>query len=438
MPGAVNEIRSDYVIEYLFGELPARWLDYALRYFGSRQAAKEFDMGVTYRVLSPDVMWRSDGQVQLTVSERDGLVYLLTSPFSTLIGLYPISLRVASAEMGLSVGEFEMVLERLERLNFITRSGTFVLVNVWFQHTKYAAVLRGKVKPRALDDLRKAPAELRQRWVTTSQACGVPKDDIDVFLGIIPEGAEVTSKGLASSFNAPSKEHPLIESSNGKGVPRGINTETETKTETQTETTTTTETKVVVVGQNNNQETTLELGELAEPHRALLVEISDGLSEVQRQELGDEVSQRLQDALQPDGKPVFNVRGWAKCLVDELGAGRSVLNRGLHLARAREARRNEQLRSAQQAQHDEYLRDEAAAARALAQEILSNVDSELLSDIMRDAEVHAPSPKVREIIRQLVSVRQLPSALAGGLVMKVIKHMSEAGLFDDCGERASS
>ena len=397
-------------------------------------------MGVTYRVLSPDVMWRSDGQVQLTVSERDGLVYLLTSPFSTLIGLYPISLRVASAEMGLSVGEFEMVLERLERLNFITRSGTFVLVNVWFQHTKYASVLRGKVKPRALDDLRKAPADLRQFWVTTSQACGVPKEDIDLFLGNIPEDSEVTSKGLAGSLDAPSKQHPLIESPNGKGVPRGINTKTETETETGTETekTTTTETNVVVVGQNNNQETSLELGELAEPHRALLLEITEGLSEAQRQDLCDELSQRLEDTLQPDGKPVFNIRGWARCLVDEIRAGRSVLNRGLKRSQARCVRQQQQLRSAEQAQHDEQLRDEAAAARVRAEQILSNVGSELLGDIIRDAEVHAPSPKVRELIRQLVSVRQLPSALAGGIVMKVIKHMSEAGLFDGCGAGASS
>ena len=403
-------------------------------------------MGVTYRVLSPDVMWRSDGQIQLTVSERDGLVYLLTSPFSTLIGLYPISLRVASAEMGLSVGEFEMVLERLERLNFITRSGTFVLVNVWFQHTKYASVLRGKVKPRALDDLRKAPAELRQRWVTTSQACGVPKEDIDLFLGITREDSEVTSKGLAGGLDAPSKQHPLIESPSGKGVLRGINTKTETETETETgtetetetEKTTTTETNVVVVGQNNNHETSLELGELAEPHRALLLEITEGLSEAQRQDLCDELSQRLEDTLQPDGKPVFNIRGWARCLVDEIRAGRSVLNRGLKRSQARCAWQQQQLRSAEQAQHDEQLRDEAAAARARAEQILSNVGSELLGDIIRDAEVHAPSPKVREVIRQLVSARQLPSALAGGIVMKVIKHMSEAGLFDGCDERASS
>ena len=395
-------------------------------------------MGVTYRVLSPDVMWRSDGQVQLTVSERDGLVYLLTSPFSTLIGLYPISLRVASAEMGLSVGEFEMVLERLERLNFITRSGTFVLVNVWFQHTKYASVLRGKVKPRALDDLRKAPAELRQCWVTTSQACGVPKEDIDLFLGNIPEDSEVTSKGLAGSLDAPLKQHPLIESPNGKGVPRGINTKTETETGTGTEKTTTTETNVVVVGQNNNQETSLELGELAEPHRALLLEIAEGLSEAQRQDLCDELSQRLEDTLQPDGKPVFNIRGWARCLVDEIRAGRSVLNRGLKRSQARCVRQQQQLRSAEQAQHDEQLRDEAAAARVRAEQILSNVGIELLGDIIRDAEVHAPSPKVRELIRQLVSVRQLPSAVAGGIVMKVIKHMSEAGLFDGCGAGASS
>ena len=401
-------------------------------------------MGVTYRVLSPDVMWRSDGQVQLTVSERDGLVYLLTSPFSTLIGLYPISLRVASAEMGLSVGEFEMVLDRLEKLDFITRSGTFVLVNVWFQHSKYASVLRGKVKPRALDDLRKAPAELRQRWVTACQACGVPKEHIDEFLGIIPEGPEGTSKGLAGSLDAPSKQHSPVEPSNNKGLPSGINTETETETEIETETeteierTTPTETNGVVVDQINNQENSLELGELAAPHRALLLELSEGLSAAQRQDLCDELSQRLEDTLQPDGKPVFNIRGWAACLVDELRAGRSVLNRGLKLARAREARQQERLRSVQQAQHDERLRDESAATRARAQKILSIVDSKLLIDIMRDAEVHATSPKVREQIRQMVASRQLPSALAGGIVVKVIKHMSEAGLFGDSGEWVAS
>lgn len=271
-------------------------------------------MGVTYRVLSPDVMWRSDGQVQLTVSERDGLVYLLTSPFSTLIGLYPISLRVASAEMGLSVGEFEMVLDRLEKLDFITRSGTFVLVNVWFQHSKYASVLRGKVKPRALDDLRKAPLELRQHWVTACQACGVPREHIDEFLGIVPEGPEgpdVTSKGLAGCLDAPSKQHSSVESLNSRGLARGIDTETETetKTETGTEKTTTTELNDVVVDPINHQEDSLELGELAAPHRALLLEITEGLSTAQRQDLCDEISQRLEDALQPDGKPVFNIRG---------------------------------------------------------------------------------------------------------------------------------
>ena len=108
------------------------------------------------------------------------------------------------------------------------------------------------------------------------EARGVPKEDIDLFLGNIPEDSEVTSKGLAGSLDAPLKQHPLIESPKGKGGPRGINTKTETETETETEKTTTTETNVVVVGQNNNQETSLELGELAEPHRALLLEIAEG------------------------------------------------------------------------------------------------------------------------------------------------------------------
>lgn len=92
----------------------------------------------------------------------------------------------------------------------------------------------------------------------------------------------------------------------------------------------------------------------------------------------------------------------------------------------------------QHAQHDERLRDESAATRARAQEILSIVDSKLLIDIMRDAEVHATSPKVREQIRQMVASRQLPSALAGGIVVKVIKHMSEAGIFGDSGEWVAS
>nr|WP_240988612.1 hypothetical protein [Cupriavidus taiwanensis] len=64
------------------------------------------------------------------------MLYLLTSPFSNIVGVYQIVPRIAAAEMGWTSEQLVQVLDRLADLNLIAfdeKSG-WVWVKIWWEH----------------------------------------------------------------------------------------------------------------------------------------------------------------------------------------------------------------------------------------------------------------------------------------------------------------
>jgi hypothetical protein len=385
-------------------------------------------MSKTYRVISPDYMWRHDRHASLTVSERDGLTYFLTSPFSNLIGLYPISVRVAAAEMGLSVGEFQTVSARLESLNLISMDRAFVLVHEWFLHSKPAAVLSGNVKPRALQEFSEAPERLRTAWVSACHGCGVPECLLIDFVALAPEARDATAEGPAKGTGAPPMGLASPSGAPAKGLGGSFDTELEPDLDNNgTTTTTPNPTAVVVDGQDAGASFTLELSELAEPHRRLLLESASDLTPDQIQEIGDELSERLDEAVRPQGIRIHSVRAWLMSLVEEAREGRAIASRGLRRANERAARRCRERQTSEQASRDASNRERVACELRRAEEVLRTASAAGLAMIVREAEAASPSPGTRERISRAVLARQLPSATARGAVLNAIRRLSPTG-----------
>ena len=62
-------------------------------------------MTASYRPIRQQETWCSLMSAEMTISERYGQLYLLTSPHTNTIGCYALVPRIAAAEAGLSTEE---------------------------------------------------------------------------------------------------------------------------------------------------------------------------------------------------------------------------------------------------------------------------------------------------------------------------------------------
>lgn len=117
--------------------------------------------------------WRSPQVADLTQEDKATLLYLLTSPSSNIIGVYPIVARISAAEMGWTAEQFLPVVQRLgdKGLVLFDEPTSYVWVRTWWQHNSpqmaLAPKLRGKtfVQIDAIPSLWRLPfvADLRGR-----------------------------------------------------------------------------------------------------------------------------------------------------------------------------------------------------------------------------------------------------------------------------------
>ena len=358
-------------------------------------------MTASYRPVRQHETWCSLTSAEMTISERYGHLYLLTSPHTNAIGCYSLVLRIAAAEAGLSTDELKNVLDRLEEKGVALYRAGFVLVRTWFRHSTWESTFTGNVAKAAAREAAAIPEALRSPWIDACVECGVPADVVEAI--------------LKKSLPSPSK-----------GASKGLPDNNSNRTGPSTRTTTTPATHSGECGDASggggvNQ---VYLLPIAEIHRGSIEKlgIEYDLSADQLQQIAYELSQRMEDEAAGRGKPITLVLRWLGTLAKAAASGERILDRGTGLAdRHAEAER----RARASAREQESARLAAAAADAQRAEVakllaeLPEQDLSKLADLsVALCDKSCIPQKTRDSIREAVLARTLLGGLGGVAVSK--------------------
>lgn len=147
-----------------------------------------------------DDFWRSNVTAGLSTEDRYTLVYLQTCPSSNVIGVFQIVPSISAAEMGWDPDQLLTVIRRLTQMNLVDFDPptNFVWVRTWWQHNVINGAFAGKVRGKALAEIRAMP----ERWIEpyVVDLIGRSSPDASVLQ------SELTSEFLAE--DAPSMGHP--------------------------------------------------------------------------------------------------------------------------------------------------------------------------------------------------------------------------------------
>ncbi|MBJ9686763.1 hypothetical protein I5589_06680 [Burkholderia vietnamiensis] len=111
--------------------------------------------------------WRSPQVADLTQEDKATLLYLLTSPSSNIIGVYPIVARISAAEMGWTAEQFLPVVQRLgdKGLVLFDEPTSYVWVRTWWQHNSPQMALAPKLRGKTLVQIDAIPSLWRLPFV---------------------------------------------------------------------------------------------------------------------------------------------------------------------------------------------------------------------------------------------------------------------------------
>lgn len=353
-------------------------------------------MSVSYRPIKPQEAWLSLLASGMTISERYGLLYLLTSPHTNTIGCYPLVLKIAAAEAGLSSEELLNVFERLEDHDVAYYRSGFVLVRTWFRHSTWESTFTGNVAKAAARDAAAIPASMQQLWLDACVEAGVPVDILK----------NVLAKALPSPMGGPCKG---LHDNNNNG----------NATELVTETTTTKESEPYQSGGScgGDQIFLLPIAEVHRPEVEML-RTSHQLTTSHLQDIAYELSQRLEDEASGRGKPIVRVASWLKKLAATAADGQHILDRGLSLAlkHSQEVRREREALISTQSEHEAVATNRATVMKLLLD--LPNVELEDLAELaVSVSESIGVLPKKRDSIREAVRARILLNGLPGEAII---------------------
>jgi hypothetical protein len=121
------------------------------------------------RTVDDDAIWRSTKLAGRTQEDRATLLYLLTSPFSNIIGVYPIVPRIAASEMGWDTdSQLVPVLKRLSETGFIDydAENNFVWVKIWWDHNSVAMAVGPKIILKTYEQIGRIPEQWRDNFVS--------------------------------------------------------------------------------------------------------------------------------------------------------------------------------------------------------------------------------------------------------------------------------
>jgi len=379
-----------------------------------------------FRPVCPDALWRSRLTSNLDEQERSTLAYLLTSPFSSYVGIFELVPRVAAAEMRISETKFRARVARLETLGLVATSSDYILVKVWFMHSSWQVYLKPKATARvpALRAMQQVPRELISLWRISTEAAGVPATVIEKFLA--------DAQKLAATGDEPMDEDPASGNSARQPIPTAsipypsptLNNTTSIGPHGTGEPDSTTTAKASPVGGGDQEPEThfeLHLNEFAEPHRQTVVDECKDLTPRARQMIGDELSAHLAAIAAGRRQPINSVKAWVHALGEQIRAGFSIAARGLEIAKTREV---QERRSADQRREEHQRRQQRDLEAQMSNLMQASLQSctleprqQVLDAALRKA-IQTPGPSLSPQARAQVLAGELPGALAGAHVRK--------------------
>lgn len=120
------------------------------------------------RTINDAAFWRSPKMAGRTQEDRATLTYLLTSPFSNIIGAYQIVPRIAASEMGWDTeSQLIPVLQRLQEAKFIEydAESSFIWVKTWWDHNSPVMAMAPKLRQKTLRQIQALPKEWSQLYI---------------------------------------------------------------------------------------------------------------------------------------------------------------------------------------------------------------------------------------------------------------------------------
>jgi hypothetical protein len=358
---------------------------------------------------------------ELDQDERGALAYLLTSPFSSYIGIFEVIPRVAAAEMRITEEEFRSRIERLQALGLVATESNYVLVKVWFMHSSWQVYLKPKAKARlpALQDMLNVPNNLAAQWRISAQTSGVPSGVINEFMADVAKLA-ATGEEPSDDDQVTSAAASPLDTLSIRGAQGTANKTTSTSCLNKDLLPTTapadSPSGSSSGGGRLSASDSIKLTSLAEPHRRALQETTTGLPPQRQQEIGDELSAALAAIERGQREPIQSVRAWLRALADDVRAGFSVAARGLAVAQAREAGERRVVAAAFEAERVQKEVARRAADTRLAEDALAKCTPEQLIQVLDSAKALAGKFPGRPLSQQVcdeVLAGRLPAALAG-------------------------
>ena len=115
-----------------------------------------------------DGTWRSMRMSGRTVEDRYALLYLLTSPFSNIVGVYELVIPIAAPEMGWDAdSQLKPVLHRLKDAGFLEydlETG-FIWIRDWWLHNSANMAAGPALLKRTIDQIRQMPNKWRDAYL---------------------------------------------------------------------------------------------------------------------------------------------------------------------------------------------------------------------------------------------------------------------------------
>lgn len=119
------------------------------------------------RTINDAEFWRSTKIADKTQEDKATLLYLLTSPFSNIVGVYQLVLKIAAAEMGWSADQLLPVLARLSHAGAIKfeESSGFVWVKIWWDHNSAKMAIATTLRQRTFEQIEQIPVDWRNDFL---------------------------------------------------------------------------------------------------------------------------------------------------------------------------------------------------------------------------------------------------------------------------------
>lgn len=140
------------------------------------------------RTINDAEFWRAPRIADRTQEDKATLLYLLTSPYSNIIGVYPIVPRIAAAEMGWTADQFLAILKRLGGFDLAQyeESSGYVWVRNWWDHNSAKMAVATTLREKTYSQIAAIPAAWRSEFLAdflmripaAERAGAATKDDL--------------------------------------------------------------------------------------------------------------------------------------------------------------------------------------------------------------------------------------------------------------------